>query len=184
MSVRRLTAAALGAAVLLAGCGGGEDEGPAATLPPVTADPTPSATAAGEVPPAAQEATPEGAAEFGRYFYETIDRAFKTLDTTELEAISAPECEVCQRYVTSIRGIAAEGQRVEGYDITVTEALAPGETGEAQTAQATVIYDSTLGRIVAASGEVVLEEPARTQVVSSLQLMRGEAGWTVLSVTT
>jgi hypothetical protein len=111
-----------------AGCSGGDDggDGSAATLPPVTPTASPIEAAA-EVPPEATEATPEGAAAFGRYFYETVDRSFKALDTTTLRAISDPDCRVCQRYIESIEGFVASEQRVEGNDLTVQDAGAPGE---------------------------------------------------------
>jgi hypothetical protein len=132
------------------------------------------------VPDEAQSATPQGAADFGRFYWEAIGRAFKTLDTSQLEAVSSPECEVCQRYITSIQGIAAAGQRVEGNEITVTDAVAPD--GESEVTQATVFFSATAGRVVAADGSVVVEEPARPQSVSSVELRRSGDSWLVVEL--
>ncbi|MFP5219010.1 MAG: DUF6318 family protein [Actinomycetes bacterium] len=156
-----------------------DDEEPPSTLPPVSASPSETA-AAGEVPEEAQEATREGAAEFGRFFYETVEASFQDLDTKALRAISDPSCEVCQRYIDSIDGFAKAGQRVEGNDITIIDVVAAPVEGA--TASATVIYNSTAGRVVDGSGRVVLEEAARTNVVADMVLRRDGDSWVVTEV--
>lgn len=179
-------AGVLAASLVLAGCSNDADGDPAPSLAPVTpsSSASPSATAGGgatDVPAEAQAATPEGAAAFGRFFYDSVEQSFRTLDASTLRAISDPACEICMRYINSVESFARDGYTVEGNDITITDAIAPA--GDmSQEARATVFYRNTAGRVLDASGAVVLEEPARDNVVVELVLERADESWTVTEV--
>jgi hypothetical protein len=165
----------------LSGCGGGGDDGPAATLPPVT--PTASPTeAAADVPEEAREETPEGAAAFGRFFYETLEEAYAASDPDLLQPLVAPECEACQRILASLTRLRDEGLNVTGHTITVTDAVAPGlQPGETETS-VTSILDFAEYVETDAQGNEVFREEAASQVVQDVGLRRDGNAWVVTSL--
>jgi hypothetical protein len=106
-----------------------------------------------------------------------LSEAFLTADASDLEALSAPECEGCQAYIDSVRRIQAEGQRATGVDFQVVFAEAPGFEGT--DARVDVIYNATPARILAADGSVVFEEPATQGNEVELGLTLAGSQWTV-----
>jgi len=182
MSARRLTAAALAAGLLLAGCGGGEDEPPGATLPPVMAEPTPSATAA-DVPPEAQEATPEGIAEFARFYVSERYQAYLTLEPERIRRLSTPDCEACNNFAGSVEAIAqAQGTIADSYTVEVVDVVTPGVDAAGDTATATVILRTGEFVVTAPDGGELAREPARDQLVQDLSLVRADGRWLVTGI--
>ena len=53
--------------------------------------------------PRMDEDSPQGVQAFARYFVVVAERVWNTGDTTELEAISTPECTYCSNLVTAIQ---------------------------------------------------------------------------------
>jgi hypothetical protein len=161
--------------------GGGGGEVTAPTLPPITEAPSPSPTAE-PVPSEATEATPEGAAEFVRFFTGEVNQAYLDLDPARVTALSAPECQTCQRYVSSISEFAAQGASVSPYRVEVLEVEAPGVTPE--TSSLTVSVISRIGEVVVTrpDGTELLREAPEDQFVQNVSLIRQESGWLVAEV--
>ncbi|MDQ3715510.1 MAG: DUF6318 family protein [Actinomycetota bacterium] len=166
---------------LLAGCS--QDDPPASTLPPLSVAPSPSAPSAEPVPTAAQAATPQGAAEFARFWFTTLNEAARTGDTQPLERISAPDCPACIRFVESIGGLYASGGRIEGGVFVVREAEAPALDPSVATARVTVIYDVSPSRQIDANGMVLRSVEALTGIDGDMRLVRQEGVWRVSSLT-
>lgn len=176
----RLAPVVLALCLAVAGC---SDDGGAAgpTLPPITESPSEAPTpTAVTVPSEATAATPEGAAEFGRFFYEAVEAGFRQRDASMLETISAPTCEICQRYIASIKQLAEKNERLEGNAIDVTDSVSP--EGDGRSTTVTVFYNNTASRRFDASGQLIVEEPARENVVVELVLERPATTWVVQEV--
>lgn len=174
----RLIAPLLVVLLLAAACGGDEEQPRA--LPSVAPTTAPTPTAA-PVPTEAQAETPEGAAAFARFWYDQISLAFETGDPLVLERLSAPGCVACQTYVASVASLRDQGERVD-FDLEIVAANAPASNGTDQTI-VTVIYNSNGSIRYSASGEVIAQEPARTNAEQTLTLSRVGATWQVQEVT-
>lgn len=84
-----------------------------------------------DLPEAAKEETKEGAAAFGKYYYEKFGEATDTGDTSELETLQAGECGVC---ATAVKGIQADKKKgwtrsENPYAITNVKATKRPDTG-------------------------------------------------------
>ncbi len=169
-------------ALLVTGCGG-DSEQPAA-LPPVVTTQTPTTAPSPTTAPVPTEAlaeTPQGAAQFARFFYAEVERAFAEKDPSIVERLSAPDCGACDRFTSSITSLRDNGGRVTDviYDIKVAEAPATDRA----TALVTVIYDSPAIQGFDAQGNQVREEPAVTDFQEQIELIRTPDGWRVQTVT-
>ncbi|HVE98997.1 MAG TPA: DUF6318 family protein [Mycobacteriales bacterium] len=122
-------------------------------------------------------ATPEGAAAFARYFFQVLDEAYVSGDTTDLEVSIGSECESCARMLGAITRTYAEGQRYEGGRTTVAFAESPAAPGS--TATVDVIYSSEELRRVDSRGETVSKEPAALKVEATLRLRWMGRHWVV-----
>lgn len=163
---------------LLAGCS--QDDPPASTLPPLSVAPSPSAPSAEPVPSAAQAATPQGAGEFARYFYEQVEQAFVDRDPERVRRLSAPGCRTCADFIESLTRLRDNGERVDGavYDILAAEA--PSSNGETTTV--TVIYNGPPVVRYAADGTIIAEEPEVRFMEEELVLVRAAGAWLVMAV--
>ena len=169
----------LSLALVLAGCGGGADE--PRVLPTLDASvPAVSPSAAVTVPSAAAGATPEAAAEFARYVYEQIERAFATRDPKLVEAVSMPTCESCRNFVASITEVRDSNGRVDGYRISVRAAIAPPTDGS--TARVDVIRDSTGGTFLDSAGRVLERQPPLRGIEEQMDLIRVDGKWSVSAI--
>lgn len=124
-------AAALAATAVLTGglaaCGEDEPTEPTTTASPIEVDPSSSSssgpsvspskgssTDAGadlpaDLPAAAREETKEGAAAFGKYYYEAFGEATHTGNTAVIEKLDSDSCLVCSDGVTNIKTDAKKG---------------------------------------------------------------------------
>lgn len=117
-------------AVLAAGCSGSGDE-PVA-LPTLTAAPSPTATVA-PVPLAAQAFTPVGAAAFVRFYFDRLNDAFRSADSSVVRAYSAPSCGTCSKYESSLDFAKRSGIRLAGPSFAVKDVeAAPLEGARSQ----------------------------------------------------
>jgi hypothetical protein len=179
----RLAAVAAAAVLALSACGGGDPEEPGGTLPPVTPTPSASATAA-EVPPAAQEATPEGAAEFVRFYYQRLELAYAELDPDLLLEITDPTCAGCAALADSVKSVRDEGGRVAPYKVDVIEVAAPPlEPGAAMLSVVATLNLGEFVRFDASGAETFRDAPAQG-LLQVLDLKRTPEGWRVVGVTT
>jgi hypothetical protein len=157
---------------------GGEEPDAAPTLPAITESPSPSPEP-DAVPPQATEATPEGAAEFVRYWFDSLNQAAQDGDTETLKAVSDPACETCSRFISSIENLYGPGGRIEGGQFNVTAVEAQSVPAEAREAKALVVYDVTPTRQVGPQGETILQVEALSNETGDLVLARTPAGWTL-----
>lgn len=176
----RLRAAA-GAVALTALAACSSDPAPPSTLPSLSAAPSTSPSAAA-VPSEAAAATPEGAAEFARFFYAQVTRGFQTQDSSLVSALSLPTCKTCSNYVRSIDSVRADKLTVEGGDFQLYLAVAPGQ-GQPSEARVDVGWDFTAVKYLNEAGEVVEEGPAVSRVEEQLDLVRIDGEWRVEAIT-
>jgi hypothetical protein len=178
----RLAAVAAAAVLALSACGGGDPEEPGGTLPPVTPTPSASATAA-EVPPASQEATPEGVEEFARYFVTERFAAYRSLDPERVRRLSTPDCEACTNFANSVQAIRdAKAVIAPSYVVEVLDVVSPGPDEGGQTATATVILRVGEFVVTAPDGSELARESAEEQLVQDLSLVRVGDGWLVQAI--
>jgi hypothetical protein len=161
---------------------GGEEPDAAPTLSPITESPSPSPEP-DAVPPQATEATPEGAAEFVRFFYKSLERAYANADPEVIESLSADGCESCQNFVESIADLRDQGGRVEAFTIDVVDVQAAGVEPAATTAAAVVVLDVSEYVRVERDGSESAREPAVSGAVNDVQLVRVEGEWLVQGIT-
>ena len=167
-------------AALAAGCG--TDEQRPRALPSVAV--TPSASpghATSPVPTQAQAQTPQGAAQFARFFYAEVQRAYDVEDPQIVDSLSAPECEACRRFVVSLTAIPDEGETVTPVVYDIVAAAAPAITGP--DVRVDVIYDSPEIVRKDAGGAVISNEPVVDNYQEQFLLVRSGNGWLVREVT-
>ena len=173
-----LRAGALGLVLVcaLTGCSG-DSGGEPQSLPPVTPGPTtlaPSPTTS----PSAYPQTPQGAADFARFVYAEIDRAYQTRDPEVIRPLFADACAACKNFVTSLERIRERGLTVDGRAARVVSAESPGsELPQVVTVQ----LDYGGIRFLDPLGQVVAEEPAG-EFQDEMTLERAEASWLVTSI--
>jgi hypothetical protein len=174
---------AVAAACALVGCSGGGDGSAAATLPPVSQTPTPSASPTASVPAEAQEATPEGAAEFAGFYAEEVARAYLAKDAEGIRRLSLPECGTCQRYIGTVEQLIAQDATVApAYKVEVVDSVAPaGEPTDR--VQVTVILRQGEFVVTGPDGRELAREAANDQVVQDMVIVRQGDGWLVAEVT-
>lgn len=180
MRVRPLPAA-LVLVLSLAACS--DDPGDPSTLPTLSSTPAATSSPSPEPTPTGINApTPEGAGEFVRHWYAEIEAAFSAKEPERLEVLSDASCQVCQRYIQSIRKLRDNDERVEGYKITVVAAESPAGAGEDGTARVTAVYRTSGAVRYAADGSVLLEEPPFDLIEEELLLTRDGSSWKVKEV--
>ncbi|HVE64723.1 MAG TPA: DUF6318 family protein [Mycobacteriales bacterium] len=174
--VGRLVAICVVSALTTAGCSGDDSPGPA-VLASLSAEPSPSRLVSA-VPSAL---TPQGAADFARYFFQVLDAAYNTGDTSTLEAISAPGCKVCDRYISSIKEIYGRGGRYKGEETSVVFAEAPAFEGDVASVEVIVTFPPQME--LAPDGSVASTSPGRTRATGELSLRKSRTAWSVIDFT-
>lgn len=188
MRTRSVLYVALLTLALTACSGGGDTRG--ATLPPVSASssasatpPTSASAAPWSVPPEATAATTQGAEAFGRFWVRAVSMAYRELDESSVRAMSAPDCSACQRYINSIQGFRSKNAKVNGsYDATVLDAVAPALDPDATSINVTLIVKYTEFTVTDPTGKILLQEPAKERAAQNLVLVRREGSWRVSDV--
>ena len=181
------------AVVLLALMVGCTSEDPPAGLPPsassttetptVTTTPaptTPAETGAPTVPPVAQQQTPDGAAAFIQHYYVILEYSWSVMDSAPLRALG--DCLSCNNLSETIDSVAADGDRLEGGDVTIRSVQPNAVASDGSTTVDTLV-SSAEQRIVAPDGttrQVLGEAQESLQFFFDL----GWAGstWTVTSI--
>ena len=181
MLLRRLGAAVL-VLGLLVGCG--DDEQEPEPLPPVaSATASPSASPAA-VPSQAAAETPEAAAAFARFWFDTLNAAARAGDTAALRGLAAPGCKACEAFAMSIEDLYGAGGRIEGGVFSVVAAEAPALPAGATEARVTVVYDVTPTRQIGADGRELASTPALKAVDGDMRLVRVADQWRVAELST
>ncbi len=164
-----VTALAAGT-VLLGGCTGEPDDTPtAATFLPATsesapapdtgeasatpsAEPSTAALAAPELPAAATEQTPEGAAAFATWWFDTLNYATATGDTAALTAATqAATCAACIDFVEDIDDVYSGEGRYVGSSISAAVELP--QVVDDRVATFPVRLEVSDGALISASGD-------------------------------
>lgn len=163
----------------------GEVEPGAASLPPVSAAPSvaasvPASPSAAPVPSAAQAATPQGAAEFARFFYAEVERAYAETDPAIIERLSAPGCQACEHFIRTLKITRDAGERYEGLTHELLLVEAPAATGP--TVAVTVVYNAPSVTLQAADGSVMAREAAVHNHEQQVDLLRSDQSWLVQEV--
>ena len=175
--MRALAGVAVLAVVALTGCADSSAE--PRVLPSLSVAPSPSAVPS-PTPTGKDAPTPEGAAEFAKFVYAEIQRAFVERDPTIVEVLSTPSCTSCRRFVDSITSVRDNGEHVEGYVITVRTAVAPATDGK--TARVDVIRDSTGGAFVDAAGKVIERQAPLRGIEEQMNLVRVGRTWKIVEI--
>ncbi|WP_298802790.1 DUF6318 family protein [uncultured Pseudokineococcus sp.] len=192
--MRLLVPAAAAAALLaLAGCSDPEPGSPLPTGAPAetstsTAAPSPTATATptddaptpepGPAPTLPPEATTDdaaGAEAFVRYWFDTLEQAYTTLDTATLASHSTPDCEVCNAYIDEVEQLRALDRTVKGSQFVLTEVVAPAPDGTGATLVSTTLTVRP-GRVLGPDGEVLETVEGETTSLGAI-LVREEDTW-------
>jgi hypothetical protein len=170
-------AAALTVTAGIAGCGGsaGSPQALPSLSPAASASPSPS-----PVPTGVQAPTAQGAADFARNWYAQIEKAFATKDPGLVEALSAPGCETCARYIASLKKLRQNNERATGATFKLIFAEAPAVAGD--TADVSVMYDAPEAIRYDSAGNVIRREPAMKGVQEQVVLRRSGTSWLVVEV--
>lgn len=116
-------------AALLGGCDGSSAAPePTETFTPSESTDTPTATESSDpgpveptLPQAAKQATREGAEAFVRYYWELVNYAQQTGDTSGLRAIQGDGCDACTSGADWIDSVYKAGGQIHGGQHTVEE---------------------------------------------------------------
>jgi hypothetical protein len=174
---------ALGLVLGLAGCGSTAPAAPASpTTSPVTpvgTSPTTDPTANPPVmPEVARQHTKAGAKAFVTYFWQVVDYAQHTLDTTLLEEISNDDCIGCNRGINGLKKDAQRGATIRGGDNTVSHYRSgPLKLGAANFTQAFFSLTNTAQTETFANGHTKHSKAATVDMRMLLQPT--DAGWSV-----
>lgn len=172
---------AVAVVLLAAGCGGSSDgDGPKVLPSPsptalMSATPSATSVATGKDAP-----TPEGAAEFAKFFYAEISRGFAERDPSIVSSLSLPTCKTCKLYVDSVAYVRDKGQRVEGGVFRIKFAVGSGE-GKSE-AVVDVGFDFMESKIFSRSGALADTTPAMAGVEEQMALKRVDGVWKVATL--
>jgi hypothetical protein len=159
---------------------GGAPSEAATTRPPITESPSPSPEP-DAVPPQATEATPEGAAEFVRFFYAEVERAYAEREPSRIAELAAPNCQTCERFIASVTQLRDQNQRSEGLVYEIVSAVAPPLEGN--TARVDVVYNGPEAVRYDSDNNVINREPAAKFVNEQVDLLLIDGSWRVREVT-
>lgn len=164
----------------LAGCSSDPDVG-AQPLPPApsptTAPPAPSPSPTGSPSPAPD--SPQAAAAAASQFYVELGKAFTTLDSTPIRALSSPTCVDCKDTVASIDREKAAGHQWSGGEITIFGAEASKDSPTQ--AVVAISYESAPLRQLDASPAASPSGPVKAAL--EVKVVRGSQGWLVDGIT-
>ena len=115
----------LAVAAVLTGCQGTGSEPTtlsapapsAATTPPPPAAP-PSSTPAAS-PTASSLSRDDAALATAVGYYEAVERAYRTLDVSEVKALSSPDCQPCRQQVDLVEKAARAGHRFDPVPLVI-----------------------------------------------------------------
>lgn len=185
MSARRMAALGLLSCVLTA-CSGGAGGG--VTLPPVTAGVSASASASASsrptasVPAEATAATTQGAEAFVRFFYGSVERAYRDRDASVVRQLSAADCAACNQVIASVDTLRVKNLTVPGYRITVDDAAAPAVEPRAELANVVVVYSATEYVEQQADGQVIRRQAPVNKSAQDVILRRALDRWVVSAI--
>lgn len=129
-----------------------------------SAEPTAEALDAPELPAAATEETPEGAAAFAEWWFDTLNYATATGDTDSFRDAFQEECATCQGFAGRVDDAYGSGGRIKGglLDVAVSRSTAVQDG----IVSMPVLADAQAGEVIDADGatETILN-PERVNLV-------------------
>ena len=156
-----------------------EDNRPT-TLPPIASPSTVPLATTPSVPSAAgtpASVPPERSIRtVGASYYEVVERAYHSLDTDELKAISGPRCGSCRAQMDKVEAFKRLGQRVVGADFNV-QVLRTRVTGD-DSGDVTIVVKFNGARIVDRVGRQVAVMNPVTRTVR-VTVSRVDSTWVV-----
>jgi hypothetical protein len=102
---------------------------------------------------------PQARAEtFAHQYFATLTKAAKSRDTTQLQAISGPDCVVCRQEIDFVNGMKANDQSTDLSDVGVEDVKLVESTDT--TVAALVTTREPAYHVIDSHGQVVKSEPA------------------------
>lgn len=145
-------------------------------MPTTSAAPTGAPT----VPAAAQQQTPDGAAAFVQYWFDTLTYSWDVMQSEPL--LSLGECLTCSEFAQTIDGVAAKGNHLEGNEVAVRN-LSPNAVLADGSSSVLALFDAPPQNEVDPQGAVVeVIEGAVTDIQYFFDLAWATGGWTVTSI--
>lgn len=183
------------ATALVGGCTSGSSSSSATGSSPATVvssavsvsvtpspSPSPSPTLTPPVlPAAAKQPTQAGAEAFFRYFLETYNYAFVTLDTQPMRSICDRESKFCLGVYSDISGMQGRGERQVGGKISASVAVSSPVTAN-KVALVDSLVDQLGGATVSATGATVHSIEKRSGVPSKAVLMWVSTAWRLMGL--
>jgi len=178
----------------LAACTSGDAEGGEVTAPPsppatsqtLTAQPTDEPTATGEavappeMPAEAREQTAAGATAFASFWFEAVEHAYASGDSSMLSDLAGSSCTACDYVIDSIAELNADGHRAVGVSFDLRGAAAPPPDDRGTIVSMGLVESAS--HVVDASGEVV-EESAETDLVPiTVYVQAVEDEWRIFDI--
>ena len=169
---------------MLAGCSSGQQEQPTVLPPAPAASPGPTAAAPAPSTPAATPSATQSSRSrdeeliaAATEWYEAIKRSYATLDSSELEALSHPDCRGCQRQIALVRDAAEKKHRYEFGEFRITKTRILG-TPTSQRGSVRLEYRGEGLVVRDASNDIVREVPGESSAVQ-VDLVRENNKWQV-----
>jgi serine/threonine protein kinase len=128
---------------------------------------------------AATAQTGDGAIAFARYWFDTLNHAAASGDTSPLAAASSPNCRPCAAAVTSLGEVHANGRSTRGGTYTV-RSVHMDSFFDLRRPTLRVVFDRTPRTTVDASGQQVAALPGTTFESCQIVLEREGTQWRVL----
>lgn len=132
--------------------------------------------AAPTLPAAAMTNDAAGAEAFVRYWFDTLNYAYATGDTSLVNAASTAECANCKGLMGKIVDAYEFGGRVTGAQVQVQEVVAPAPDSTGAVLVSTV-YDQDEGSVVTDTGTVSERIPQESRVSFAAILQRQAGQW-------
>ncbi|WP_375480776.1 DUF6318 family protein [uncultured Jatrophihabitans sp.] len=137
----------------------------------------------GEKPPVLRNVSRDnlGAIEFGRFWFQSVDWAYATMNTTLLQQHSAPTCSDCKLAESVFTDRSARGEHFSGGRVSVISTfVAPNDKRFGAETAVDVTVEQTALRTVSANGAILSREPAVSKKTFRLWLRWTGSTWTAV----
>ena len=189
--MRRLIGICAGVAALLAGCSGGGSEpggrsSPDATalLTSASAEPTYPNARPGEKPPVrpADALSNAGAEAFAKYFMQTVDWAYASMDSTLMRTAFDPAtCNYCNTAADRTDRDKAAGKRYEGGRSTILD-VASANGADVRDNLVLVVFDATPLRVYDSQANLIEDNDAERMLQFNVRVHFRDGAWVVVEV--
>jgi hypothetical protein len=129
------------------------------------------------VPARAKSATSVGAAEFVRFYFETLNQAYRQGERFPLADLSAPTCKSCANFARIADKLAKAGYRYGGPTFTEIDVQAPPLQHDSSFVTFTCLLPAR--DKLDSSGNIVGHYPAEKRLTMTVTTVRSGDGWIV-----